>query len=212
MVPKLLLFLCIILLNGVESLNLNPLTPFHHTEKKQNDKQQVKEKTEHVVNVKEPVKDQAVEEGKSGEDLEVKEKKKTLIDHPAEDDSAGDDLKVKSTLKEHEQKDTFKVKDEKKDDTLNANTASASEEKKPVEGKKVVFSPGSLFARSQEEENKPFVQPEHHIMSNKKCQNKETPGCCEGYIDFVSNNLFGFLFHAYAVYMRSTYCHHSQLT
>ena len=140
--------MCVIALHVCSALNLNPLTPFHQTEK-----------------AKELKKSNGDDNGEEKGGLNEEKSKKEGI----------------SISRKGLQKNE-KVADDSQDPVEEKEKVSSSPSEKRNNGKKKSIS---LFSQGDDEDDKPFVQPEHHISSNKKCQSKEDKGCCEGFIDLV---------------------------
>ena len=139
--------MCVIALHVCSALNLNPLTPFHQTEK-----------------AKELKKSNGDDNGEEKGGLNEEKSKKEGIS-----------ISRKGLQKKE------KIADDSEDPVEEKEKVSSSLEKRNNGKKKSI----SLFSQGDDEDDKPFVQPEHHISSNKKCQSKEDKGCCEGFIDLV---------------------------
>ena len=128
------------------SLNLNPLTPFHHTENKkeaqeqQTDQQAETENSEHILQ-KEADEEQKTHVGEE------------IIEHVQKDSSE----EAKLSVNDNEEK----VDELAEAPNVIENTASEH----PIQKQKVEFS--SIFSQGKEEDYTPFIQPAHHIITQE---------------------------------------------
>lgn len=210
MISKLSLFLCLLLFHLNVSLNLNPLTPLHKSEANDAEAPAAEQKEKAAEfntqqgekEVKSPILTMKGEKEKTGE--------------KASNHVGTDAVDKKAIHHEQKQKTNTKIKYAKDKGTSNPAESELGkttpdskpgivqdstsvlnhlvEEKDTSEGSPV---PHVVHAKekkaahhpaAEEVDNTAIAQPELRIRSHKKCQSKEDKGCCEGFIDLVSDS------------------------
>jgi hypothetical protein len=183
MLSKNSLFVCLIILHMVVSLNLNPLTPFHHAEEEKLGHVNKEHEKGNILKTVETERASHVNSGSGKEEetiggamneFSAAVKKDKTIEVAKKDSEA---VVAKETTK----KQTHTLEED--GNKVKTDTTLDSESDKHTKEEKVVKS--SMSSAVKEEAAQPFIQPEAHILSHKKCQSKEDEGCCEGFIDLV---------------------------